>query len=113
MAGIKELLHVVGPVHRHDLGAGLAVRRVERHRQRQLQSQFRQAADAGDDAAGGKRDMPHADVHPIGVVYQFQKPQYVIQVVHGLADSHQHDVGDLQPGVQLGEEHLIQHLRGR
>ena len=36
VAGVKQLLHVIGPVHRHDFGAGLTVRRVEGNRQRQL-----------------------------------------------------------------------------
>ena len=113
VAGGEELLHIVGPVHRHDFGAGLAVRRVKGHREGQLQPQLRQTPDAGDHAAGGKGDMAHADVHAVRVVHQLQKPQDIVQIVHGLSNTHQHDVGDLQSGIQLGEEHLVQHLRGR
>ena len=54
--------------------------------------------------------MPHADVHPVGMIHQFQELEHRIQIVHGLADPHEHDVGDLQPGIQLGKEHLIQHF---
>ena len=54
VAGGKQLLHVIGPVHRHDLGAGLTVRRMEGNRQRQLQSQLRQTPDSRNDAAGGQ-----------------------------------------------------------
>ena len=70
VAGGKQLLHVIGAVHRHDLGARLAVRRVEGHRQRQLQIQLRQRVDLGHDATGGQTDMPHADVQPVGAVDQ-------------------------------------------
>ena len=54
--------------------------------------------------------MPHTDVHPVGMVHQFQELEHRIQIVHGLTDAHEHDVGDLQPGIQLGKEHLIQHF---
>ena len=55
--------------------------------------------------------MPHANVHPVGMVYQPQKFQYVVPVIQGLPDAHEHDVGYLPPGVHLGKQHLIQHLR--
>ena len=35
-----------------------------------------------------------------------------IHVVQRLSNAHQHDIGDLPAGIQLGEQHLIQHLRG-
>ena len=88
-AGAKQLLHVAGPVHRHDLGAGLAVRRVEGDRQRQLQSQLRQPVNAGHHAAGGQGDVPHPDVQAVGMVHQLQKAQHVVQIVQRLADAHQ------------------------
>ena len=55
--------------------------------------------------------MPHPNVHPVGVVHQLQEFQHRVQVVQRLADTHQHDVGDGQAGVFLGEQHLVQHLR--
>ena len=112
VAGGKQLLHVPGPVHRHDPGPGLAVRRVEGHRQRQLQVLLRQGVDPRHHAAGGQADMAHADVQPVGMVHQPQKAQHVVPVVQGLSNTHQHDIGDLPAGIQLGKQHLIQHLRG-
>ena len=56
--------------------------------------------------------MPHANVHPVGMVYQPQKFQHVVPVIQGLPDAHEHDVGYLPPGVQLGKQHLVQQLRG-
>ena len=57
--------------------------------------------------------MPHADIQAVGVIYQFQELQHVVQVVHRLANAHKYDVGDLLTGIQLGKKHLIQHLRRR
>ena len=112
VAGGKQLLHIPGPVHRHDPGPGLAVRRVEGHRQRQLQILLRQGVDARHHAAGGQADMAHADVQPVGMVHQAQEPQNVFPVIQGLSNTHQHDIGDLPAGIQLGEQHLVQHLPG-
>ena len=111
VAGPEQLLHVIGPVDGHDLGSGLAVRRMEGHRESQLKFKLRQPPDARHDAAGGEGDMPHPDVHAVGVVHQLQEFQHRVQVVQRLADTHQHDVGDGQAGVFLGEQHLVQHLR--
>ena len=102
VAGLKQLLYIIGPVHRHDPGAGLTVRRMERDGQRQLQSQVRQAVNARDHAAGGQGDVPHPDVQSVRVVHQLQKPQHIVQIVHRLADAHQHDIGDGEPRVLLG-----------
>ena len=111
VAGIKQQFHVIGAVHRHDAAARLAVRRVQRDRQRQLQLLLRQGIDTGHHAAGGQADMPHTDVHAIGMIHQLQKPQHIGHVVQRLADAHQHNVGHRPAGIQLGEHHLIQHFR--
>ena len=113
VAGIKQFLHVVSAVYRHDLGAGLAVRRMEGHRQCQLQSQVCQTVDTGNHAAGRQRDVPHPDIHAVRVVHKFQETKHRIQVIHGLANAHQHNVADLKAGVQLGKQHLVQHFRRR
>ena len=81
--------------------------------QRQLQSHLSKAADARDQSAGGQGDMPHPDVQPVRVVYQLQKPQHRVQIVQRLSNPHQHNVGHRLPGIQLGEDHLIQNLGGR
>ena len=47
MAGGKQIIYMVGPVYRHDSGAGFTVRRVKRHGQRQLQSHLRPTLNAG------------------------------------------------------------------
>ena len=73
VAGGKQFLHIIGAIHRHDPGPGLAVRRMEGHRQRQLQIQLRQRVDLRHDAAGGQADMPHPDVQAFRAVDQFQK----------------------------------------
>ena len=112
VAGGKQLLHIIRAVHRHDAAARLAVRRVERHRQRQLQLLFRQCIDPRHHAAGGQTDVPHADIQPVGAVDQLQEAQHVVHVVQRLADAHEHDVGHGQAAVQLGEKHLIQQLGG-
>ena len=113
VAGPEQLLHIVGPVDGHDLASRLAVRRVEGHGQRQLQFQLRQPPDARHNAAGGQGDVPHPDVHAIRVVHQLQELQHRVQVVQGLSNAHQHDVGHRQAGIDLGEQHLVQHLRRR
>ena len=56
--------------------------------------------------------MPHADVQPVRVVHQLKKAADVVAVIERLADAHEHDVGDLAPGIELRKEHLIEHLRG-
>ncbi len=113
MAGSKQLLHRISPVHRHDFRAGFPVRRMEGDGQRKLKAQLRKALDAGDDAAGGQGDVPHADVQPLRAVHQLQKPQHVVQIVQRLPNPHQNDIGNRQTGVLLSENHLIQQLRGR
>src|SRR5699024_8349180 len=75
-------------------------------------SQLPQTPDSRQDAAGGEADVPHADVQPLGMVHQLQEPEHVVQVVQGLADTHKDDVADILAAVQLGEQHLIQDLRG-
>ena len=113
MAGLEQLVHAVGTVHRHDPAPCLPVRRVEGHRKGQLQLHVRQTADAREHAAGGQADVPHPNVQSQGVIHQLQKPQHVVQVIHGLPDAHQHDVGYAQAAVQLGKQHLLQHLPRR
>ena len=110
MAGVKQLLHIVGPVHRHDLRPGLAVRRMERYRQRQLQIQLRQPVNARNHAAGRKRDVAHPDIQTVRVIHKLQKTQYVIQIVHRFADAHKYDVADWKSCVLLRENDLIQYL---
>ena len=111
VASGEQLLHVVGVVHGHDAAARRAVGRVERNRQRELQIVLRERVDARHHAAGGKRDVPHADVHPVGMVDELQKAQHIFPVVHRLADAHQDDVGNFASGVKLREKHLIEHFR--
>ena len=55
--------------------------------------------------------MAHADVHPLRTVHQLQKTKHPVQIVQGLADAHEHNVGNGQAGVQLRKQHLIQHFR--
>ena len=63
---LKQRVHAPPPVGRHKAAAGLVVRRVEGYRQRQLQIPIGQIVKSLQDPAGGKGDMPHADVFPFG-----------------------------------------------
>ena len=56
--------------------------------------------------------MPHADVQPLGMVHSAPEPEHVSRLSRGLADTHKDDVADILAAVQLGEQHLIQDLRG-
>ena len=55
--------------------------------------------------------MPHPDVQAVGVVDQVQKLQHVLIIIQRLPDAHQDDIRNGNAGIQLGKEHLIQHLR--
>ena len=57
--------------------------------------------------------MPHTDVDAVGMAHQFEKPHHVVKVVQRLSGTHQHDVGHLASAVLLGEQDLVQDLRGR
>ena len=57
--------------------------------------------------------MAHADIHAVLAVHKLQKTQHILVVVQRFSDAHQHNVGDLQAGIQLGKQHLVQHLTGR
>ena len=56
--------------------------------------------------------MPHADIHAVGVIDELQKPQHIRPVVERLADAHEHNVGDLPPGIELRKEHVVEHFGG-
>ena len=113
MAGRKKLRDVIGLVHRHDAAARLAVRRVERNGERELQIVLRERVDARHHAAGGERDVPHPDVHAVGMVDKLQKSHHIRAVIERLADAHEHDVGNFLPRIELRKEHLIEHFRRR
>ena len=112
MAGGKQLLYVVRTIDGHDTAACLAVRRVQGDRKRQLQILLRQGVDARHDAAGGKRDVAHADIQPVRMVDKLQKTQDRLAVIKRLTNAHEDDIGDLPAGVKPGKEHLVEHLRG-
>ena len=76
-------------------------------RQRQLQVARRQIVKALDEAARGQRNVAHADVFPVRVVDQRKKAHNIVKVIERLADAHEDDVGDGQPGILLGEHHLV------
>ncbi len=57
--------------------------------------------------------MAHPDVEPVRMVHQLQKTQDGIKIIQGLANAHKNDIGNRKAGVELGEEHLIEHLGGR
>ena len=110
-AGIEELLHRPAPVHGHDAAADLVHRRVQRHGERQLQVLPGQPVDLIDQPAGGKADVPHADVQPLGRIDELEEAAHIVIIIQRLADAHEHDVRDGQAGIQLRKQHLIQHFR--
>ena len=56
--------------------------------------------------------MPHGDVHALRAVHQLQKAHHIVEIIQRLPDTHQDDVGNLQAGIQLGEQYLVQHFVG-
>ena len=63
--------------------------------------------------AGGERNVPHADVAPLRVVDERQKPHDGIEIIQRLSDAHQYDVRNRKAGFLFGKQHLVQHFRGR
>ena len=102
-----QLLHAPPVIGGHDAGSCLIVRRVQRDRQRELKIPFGKLFKSLDQPAGGKRDVAHADVHALRVVYQLQKAHDVVEVIQRLPDAHEDDVGDFFAGIKLGKQHLV------
>ena len=84
---------------------------MQGHGKRQLQIAFGKLFDLVDEAAGGKADVAHPDVHAVRAVDKLQKTHDVVEVIQWFADAHQDNVGDRQAGIQLGKKHLIKKLR--
>ena len=93
-AGIDQLLAGIQLVYRHNGVPDAVVGGMEGHGKGQLQIPFCQLIDFGHQAAGGKADVPHGDVHSLGAVHQFQKAHHIVKVVQRLPNAHEHDVGD-------------------
>ena len=51
-------------------------------------------------------------MEPFRTADQAEKLHHIIVIVQGLSGAHQHDVGNFQPAVLLGKQHLVQYLRG-
>ena len=111
-AGRQKRLHRVGFVHRHDGAANLVGGCMKGNRQGQLELMLRQLINLRHQAAGGEADVPHGDVHSLRAVHQLQKPQHIVKIVQRLSDAHKHNVRYRQAGINLGEEHLVQHFVG-
>ena len=56
--------------------------------------------------------MPHSDVQPRRAVDQLQKAEHRVKIIQRLPDTHEYDVAHSRTGIQLGKEHLVQHLSG-
>ena len=98
-------------IDRHNFVSRLVVRRVKRHRERQLQLPLCQKPDFIDQTAGGQADVAHADVQSVRAVNQLEKLHDRIKIVQRLPDAHQHNVGNRKSGIDLAEQHLVQKLR--
>ena len=99
----QQLFDVPAFIDRHDFVSRLVVRRVERHRERQLQLPLCQKPDFIDQTAGGQADVAHADVHSVRAVNQLQKLHDRIKIVQRLSDAHQNDIGNRKSGIDLAE----------
>ena len=54
--------------------------------------------------------MSQSDVSSLRMAHKVQKPQYIVQIIHGLSDPHQDNVGNTVSCFLLREQDLIQHL---
>ena len=52
--------------------------------------------------------MAHADVYAVRTIDKFKEAHNIVKVVQRFADTHKHDIGDGQAGIQLGKEHLVE-----
>ena len=111
-AGIDQLLAGIGLVHRHNGIPHGIIGRMEGHRQGQLQIALCQLVDLRHQAAGGKADMAHGDIHALRAVHQLQEAHHIVEIVQRLSNAHEYNVRNGLTGIHLGKEHLVQHLKG-
>ena len=109
----QQRLDGIAPVDRHDGAADLVARCVQGDRQRELQVLLREPLDPVDQTAGGQADVTHADIHALFRVHKRQKAQYGVIIIQRLSDAHEHDVRHRQTGIELREQHLVEHFRRR
>ena len=56
--------------------------------------------------------MPHGNIHAQFAVYKVQKAEHIVIIIKRFSDAHQHNMGNRQSGVNLGEHYLLQHFPG-
>ena len=92
------------PVERHETVAQLVGRRVQAHRQVELQRLRGEPVDARHHADRGHGDASRREREPLGVVEQAAGAQGLVVVVERLAHAHEDDVGHAAV-VRLVAEH--------
>lgn len=98
-AGGKKFVNRPLLVDGHQLGAELVVRRMERDGELELDAFRGELLEAGDDPAGGKRNVPCAEVRSLSGIDELQRPQGLVIVGEGFAHAHDDDVRDFAHGA--------------
>lgn len=106
-AGERVLLHTG-----HELVARGLYGGVQRDSERELLGKFGKAADAGDDTAGGDRQMACSDCEAVGIVEDAQRSDGLVEVGERFALTHEDDARDSLIEVACDMEHLVDDLAG-
>ena len=110
-AGGQKLLHIPLVIDRHHLAAQRVIRRVKRHRQRELRLHLDEPVYFIHQSAGGERNVTHSYADAVRVGHQFQKAHHIVEIVERFAHSHQDDIGNAYVVVPLGGRDLGEHFR--
>ena len=107
-AGCQQCIDRPAAVDRHNLAARFVVWRMQGDRKRQLQISLGKLFNLIDQTTGRQADVAHADVYAVRTIDKFKEAHNIVKVVQRFADTHKHDIGDGQAGIQLGKEHLVE-----
>ena len=113
LGGGEQLVNAPFAVDRHQRRTARVVCRMERDRERDGEVFFFQLVDLRDDAGGGHRDVPSADVQPVRRGDEVQEFHGIFVVVKRLADAHHHDAVDALAKVAGCGGELAEHLGRR
>lgn len=97
----------------HELVARALDRGVQGDGEGELLGELGEAADAGDNAAGGDCEVAGADGESRGIVQHAESLDGVVEVGEGLSLTHEDDTRDAFTEVARDMEHLVHHLLGR
>ena len=109
-ARLHELLQRIPPVDRHDRAAPFVGGVMERNGKCQTCFPVGKRPDARHDAAGRNCHMPQAHPAPLRGGKQLQKPHDIVEIVHRLADAHEHQPGNFHARIALCLRDLEEHF---